>query len=248
MPFPRFTRGSSGGLSFSTMNEVFDRIESLESPSTGKRHHRMTPGAFLGRIGAQKPNTSNQWAFSEVTYESSLLTLTFPVVEGGRQSSDGSDLFAFPAVGDNLVTGQVVLLFPMNRDSSTISGSQPDPLNGQLMFHALRIPSTSSIARVAAWTPIGTGVWRYSLQLCDATVTSGGILWVVQNGAATFSAYNGAEAVADAPSSYGVGSSPPGAVTTITRQPIKVGVVVETIQDRNGNWTFCVPNGYAVTC
>lgn len=248
MPFPRYTRGSAGSLSFSTMNEVFDRIEALEQPAATSGGRKFKPVAFLGKIGAQKPNTTNQWAFSEVCYEASLLTLQFPIVQGGRQSSDGTDLFAYPAVGENLVTGQVVMLFPMNRDSSTISGSAPSPLNGKLMFHAMRIPSQDCVARIAGSTSIGTGQWRYSVQLCDGTVSGSSILWIVQNGAATFTAYNGAEAVADAPSSYGVGSSPPGAVTSITRQPIKNGVVVNCTQDRNGNWTFCIPNGYAVTC
>lgn len=250
MPFPRYSRGSNGSVSFTTMNEIFDRIEALDGlPAASKGKGRPKPGPFLARLLVPKPNVLNTWSFVEVTHETSLGMLAYPSVEGGRVSSDGTDSWAYPAVGSGLIAGQIVMLFPMNRDSSTagIGSGIANPLNGTLVFHVMTAPSQDIVARVAGAVASGTQRWKYTMQMCDAVLQSGAITWVVPNGEPVFNAWNGAEAVTDSAGSYGVGSSPP-AATTITRQPIKTGVVVNCTKDRNGNWTFICPNGYAVTC
>lgn len=248
--FPRFTRGSAGGLSFSTMNEIFDRIETLESgPSdaSSRRRGRLQP--FLGKLVTLKTGSTREWSFVEVTYPASLLiSVTAPTVEGGRSSSDGADPFAYPAVGDGLSPNQIVMLFPMNRDSSTVQGTPPDPLNGKLMFHAMPIPSQDMVAQVVGYTQLAVGRWSYNLQRVDITVAQGVASYLIPPAEPIFIGYNGAENAVDGNGSYGVGSVPPGGVTSLTRNPIKTGTVVTVTRDRNGYWNFSVPNGYTVAC
>lgn len=250
MAFPRFTKGRAGGLTFDTMNEVFDRIEALEGSlgtASAKSRGRMQP--FLGRLLTLKPGTSNEWSFSEVTYPASLLiSVASPDVQGGRRSTDGVDPYAYPAVGEGLTPNQVVMLFPMNRDSSTVTGTPPDPRNGKLIFHAMPVPSQDVVAQVVGYTAMTTGKWRYSVQRADIVVTGTSTAYFINPNEAIFTAYNGAENPTDSAGSYGVGSAPPGAITSLTRNPIKVGTVVTVTRDRNGYWTFSVPNGYSVTC
>ena len=67
-------------------------------------------------------------------------------------------------------------------------------------------------------------------------------------GATSFFAWNGAENTTDS-TSKGVGFLPSSNAAAIyTRQPIKNGIAVEIIRDKNGLAMFSIPNGYKVVC
>lgn len=251
MPFPRFSRGRAGALTFDTMNEVFDRIEALEgmlSQNRGLKRGRMTP--FLGKILAQNPTDPTEFSFEEVTWSANLTPNVWAQVEGGRTSSDGQSDFAYPAVGSTLAAGKIVMLFPMNRDSSTIS-TNPNVKNGTLVFHALETGASSStrVGRIMSSTSAGQGNWEYTLKDAKATVSGSTVSWTYNASSPDFKAYNGAEAPADSPTTYGVGMVPNlTPAPQMNRKQIRTGVVVTCILDEGGKWVFSVPNGYEVIC
>lgn len=100
-------------------------------------------------------------------------------------------------------------------------------------------------ARVVSSTVITANKsWKYTIRRVTATV--GGV-FTDESGYSNEDAVNGCENPTDSSSSYGVGMWPaPG--MSLTRQPIKSGVVVTVVVDGNGVNVFSVPNGYKVTC
>ena len=234
MPFPRFTSGRTGNLTFSLLNEMMERIEAVER-SAGANPMKL-PGQlppFLARVVSVNPANSIEYEFEEVAYPTSHSISSPIVVSGGRTSRQEANLYAFPLIGSGLAIGQVVFAFPVyDQDSG-------------LVFHTVQSAAGSAImAKVTSNIVLQANVrWRYVLTP-QKIININPLTYDSAGGAIT--AYNGAENVLDANPVYGVGAKPPGG--TYIRQPIRNDVIVSCVQDTNGFWNFCVPNGYEVVC
>ena len=249
MPFPKFTSGRSGRLTFDTLNELFSRVEALEGNSERKRWSiRPQSDAFFARVGVNNTGNPSQWAFTEVNrlFNASGAPLdpaSWADVVGGRNSSgtlsNGTvSTFAYPLVGTGLAQGAI---HPVVASYNS---------EGDLLYVPIVASGTSSSfpAKITAATVITTNLrWRYSC-LPQRVASSGNAFEDVPN-SSSLQAINGAEALADASPVFGVGMQPPQSGTLqMIRQPIRVGIVVTLTLDAAGRHSFSMPNGYKVIC
>lgn len=249
MPFPKFTSGRSGRLTFDTLNELFSRVEALEGNSDRKPWSIKPPSdAFFAKAGIANPSNPDQSSFTEVTRipgasSSPLDPASWIDVTGGRNSSgylpnNTISQFAYPLVGTGLSQGSI---YPV---VSTFNSE------GDLIYVPIVSSGVSSSfpAKITTATPISTNLrWRYTC-LPQRVQSSGNDFENVPNASAV-QAINGAEVLADASPVFGVGMQPPQSGTLqMIRQPIRVGIIVTLTLDAGGRHSFSMPNGYKVIC
>ena len=241
MSFPQFISGSSGRLTFSTLNETFDRIEKIErKPSSYKAKEQEKTEIFPAKILAVNGSLGS---FVEVA-PSATQPNSWTEVPKGIRSSDGTNAYATPVVDANLAPDQIVFLSPSNA---------PDGTEIYLVIRGAAAPSNTFAAIVtsaAALTGSATArkVWKYGLKRFSTTITSTQITYTETG--AEFFAYNGCENNTDSTAVFGVGLKPDvtPAAPTLVRQAIKTGTVVVVTQETSGAYFFSIPNGYEVTC
>jgi hypothetical protein len=240
MPFPRFTSGRTGNLTFSLLNEMMERIEAVER-ATGAKAIKL-PGQlppFLARVLSLNTANGIEYAFEEVAYPTSHSISSPIVVSGGRTSRQDANLYAFPLIGSGLAIGQVVFAFPVYDQDS------------RLVFHTVESAggAMTKVAQVVSFATMQTNTrWTYLMRpvKIDPNSSYPNFTWI-QNGP-DFAALNGAENVTDTTTIKGVGAEPP-IGPTYTRMPIKAGVIAPCTIDSDRNyWLFSVPNGYKVVC
>lgn len=250
MPFPKFSSGGSGRLTFDVMNELFSRVEKLEAEALPGGMKLAKPRyAFFARVTAQNtgPN-AHQYSFAEVcrqnpqtAYGSTLDPAAWTTVNGGQTSlgvntgaGGTTSSFRYPLIGTGISVGSVL----------PIVGTCTD--KGDLIYVPVQSAGSISFpARIVSSTTITTNLrWQYQVK---RVTVSGTAFSDAQS--TTSAALNGAESVADAPPVFGVGMQPPTSGTLqMIRQPIRNNVIVTVCDDGGGNLVFSMPNGYRVIC
>lgn len=250
MPFPKFSSGGSGRLTFDVMNELFSRVEKLEADALPGGMKLAKPRyAFFARVTAQNTGSNqHQYSFAEVcrknpqtAYGSTLDPAAWTLVNGGQTSlgvntgaGGTTSSFRYPLIGSGISVGSVL----------PIVGTYTD--KGDLVYVPVQAAGGISFpARIVSSTTITTNVkWQYQVK---RVTVSGTAFSDAQS--TTSPALNGAESVADAPPVFGVGMQPPTSGTLqMIRQPIRNNVIVTVCDDGGGNLVFSMPNGYRVIC
>lgn len=236
MPFPRFTSGRTGNLTFSLLNEMMERIEAVER-AAGANPMKL-PGQlppFLARVVSVNPANAIEYEFEEVAYPTSHSVSGSVLVAGGRNSRQEANNYAFPLIGSGLSIGQILFVFPVYDSASG------------LVFHTVEAAggAMTKVARVVSFAVVQANVrWSYTMQPVKTDPNS--LAWISDG--PTFVAINGSENVTDSATIKGVGAEPPTG-PTYTRMPIKSGVIAPCTMEPNGAlWVFSVPNGYKVVC
>jgi hypothetical protein len=251
MPFPKFTSGGSGRLTFDVMNELFARVEKLEGKArpSGLELPQMKH-AFFAKVTAQNlsPN-QHQFSFAEVcrqnpqtAYSGTLDPAAWTPVNGG-QTSAGVPLaggtvssFRYPIIGSGITVGTILPIVASVDEKGNLVYVPIQAGGGSVSFPAKIVSSTSVTLNQQ---------WRYTVRRVQRT--PGGFTDVP--GAPDVTAWNGAEYVIDAPPIFGVGMQPPQSGTLqMIRQPILNFVVVIVTDDGFGELVFSMPNGYRVIC
>jgi len=248
MPFPKFTSGRSGRLTFDTLNELFQRVEALEGTSERKPWSINAPeAAFFAKVGTQNPNFSDQYSFTEVCRKFNVAAApldpaAWTAVTGGRSSAGpvagGVSSYVYPLKGTGLQAGSV---YPV---VATVDD------RGYLIYVPISAPAVGNAfpAFIAATAVLVSNFrWQYTCR--RVSVNSAGNGWDIPTSGPTFTALNGAEAQAsDTPPIYGVGMQPPASATLqMIRQPIRIGTIVTMTFDAD-RYSFSMPNGYKVIC
>lgn len=250
MPFPRFTSGGSGRLTFDVMNELFARVEKLEGKARqGGLELPQMKHAFFAKVTAQNvsPN-QHQFSFAEVcrkdpqtAYGGTLDPAAWTPVNGG-QTSAGVPLaggtvssFRYPLIGSGITVGTILPIV-----ASVDEG-------GNLVYVPIQASggTISYPARIVSNTVLTTNLrWLYQVK---KVVVSGNSFSDAQTD--TSAALNGAETLSDASPVFGVGMQPPTSATLqMIRQPIRNNLVVVVTDDGAGKLVFSMPNGYRVVC
>jgi hypothetical protein len=240
MTFPQFITGATGRLTFSTLNETFDRIEKLERSESVYRNRasektEIFPAKILSVSGSLG-------AFVEVA-PSATQPNSWTEIPNGIRSTDGTNVYATPIVGSNLAVDRVVFLHASNA---------PDGSEIYLVVEGQSVSNTFAAIITASTALTGSAAtrkaWKYTLKRFAATETTTNITYT-GTGPDLF-AYNGCENNTDSTTVFGVGLKPDvtPAAPTLVRQPIKTGTVVLCVTESSGLNFFSVPNGYEVTC
>jgi hypothetical protein len=244
MSLPRFTSGRVGKLSFQQLNEMFDRLEALElkvDRGDGANTYNGENRKLIVLLKlTSKHATLPLFDFTEMVLVGiSASSVTYVVLDGGRTSSDGANLYAYPFVSTTAAVGDLVAAIAVNQRSTVL----PDGGLCYLPVGGSATPSTSTTFAAKVTASSGTApVFSYTC------IEVEGSSFGTKTGAVPFAAKNGAEVPTDATGSYGVGFSPPTAVATLVRKAIKVGTVVMVTKDGQGTYKFNCVNGYGVTC
>lgn len=250
MPFPKFTSGGSGRLTFDVMNELFARVEKLEGKARpGGLELPQMKHAFFAKVTAQNASPNqHQYSFAEVcrqnpqtAYSGTLDPAAWTPVNGG-QTSAGVPLaggtvssFRYPLIGSGITVGTILPIVASVDEKGNLVYVPIQAGGGSVSFPA-RIISSSII------TP--NSRWLYSVK---RVIVSGTSFSDAQSNAVN--ALNGPEIIGDSPPSYGVGMQPPTNPTPqLIRQPIRNNVIVVVCDDGAGNLVFSIPNGYKVIC
>lgn len=230
MSFPRFNSGSIGRLSFDTMNQVFDRIEALETDAL-RRTTKPEKTRQIFPVRVTGTNTFGQSSFYEVHQASAFTSGGWNQLEGGVSSSSSGNDFAYPLRGLYTVN-QIVWVSAVNADDGTLyyvgvvdTSNRPE---------TVMIKSSGSI---------GAGRWLYTVWRVFFNASTA----QYQDIAIDIPAYNGAENRVDGSALKGVGFMGT-STATYTRNPIANDVVVTGFMDSDGTFHFSMPNGYTVTC
>lgn len=247
MPFPRFNSGSFGNLTFKVMNELFSRVEALEAKQSPLPKPVIDNRPFLAELKAQQPGFPGVWEFIEVA-PTPAWTETNPQykeVRGGRQSSNDTDKYAYPALGEGFVAGDYALLVPGNREDGVPTKSR---YKGCFRAIPLKLGS-QSIAMgsiVSSAVVIADQLWDYTVDRgVDSPFGPGSF---VSFGLPPITVRNTVEMIQDFPAVKGVGMVPPSG-PTLQRQPLRDGLEVMCFkQPGDTKWYCCVPNGYKVIC
>ena len=240
MEFPRLTSGGSGRLTFDVVNDMFERIEALEGKGIPRKLHKdYASDIFPAKITTENPAAPGQYQFTE---QERTATNTYQSINGRRSSGYLLGVFtnyATPAIAQaGLPSGSILYL--LGRDNQA----------GKLEYLSVSSPAQTgggTVALIQSATAITANLrWKYSV--IEAQYTTAQNIFTAVVGATSFFAWNGAENVTDTATTYGVGFIPQTPSPVLTRQPIRVGVSVEIIRDKNGLAMFSIPNGYKVVC
>lgn len=248
MPFPKFTSGRSGRLTFDVLNELFDRVEALEKNGERSPWSISAPrDAFFAKVGVGSAVNTDQFSFTEVCRDLSvqgtaLDPAAWTSVTGGRSSvgidktTGATTLFAYPLVGAGLV-----------QDTIVTAVATADTTGNVVYIPVQTAVGNTFPAQIVSNAVITANLrWKYTCK--RVSVDSAGTGWVIPTGGSTFTALNGPEAIGDAPPVYGVGMQPPTSPTLqMIRQPIRTGTIVIMNND-TGRYSFSIPNGYKVIC
>lgn len=240
MEFPRLTSGGSGRLTFDVVNDMFERIEALEGKGIPRKLHKdYASDIFPAKITAENPAKPGEYQFTE---QERTATNTYQSINGRRSSGYILGVFtnyATPAIAQaGLPSGSILYL--LGRDNK----------DGKLEYLSVSSPAQTgggTVALIQSAAVITANLrWKYSVIEAEYFTTQNIFTAVV--GATSFFAWNGAENTTDS-TSKGVGFVPSSNAAAIyTRQPIKNGIAVEIIRDKNGLAMFSIPNGYKVVC
>lgn len=240
MTLPRFTSGSVGKLSFSHLNEAFDRIENVD-PTKASAYANVLGRVILARITGQSgTGNATKGSFQEVAVaDPAAASLTYSVVGGGVTSTVGTDVFGAPIV------------FPVSATGTVVPVLGHVAQNGKLYFRECSAASASAsvrVGRISSASPLGTANTKWLYTLNDLSINTIASATYQSTGAADFQALNGCEEAVDVPAqrNIGVGTIHP-AGSTATRQAIKTGTIVTCIPTAGG-YVFSVPNGYSFAC
>lgn len=255
MPFPKFTSGGSGRLTFDVMNELFSRVEKLEGNARpGGLELPQMKHAFFAKVTAQNisPN-QHQFSFAEVcrqnpqtAYGGTLDPAAWTAVNGG-QTSAGVPLaggpvsaFRYPLIGSGITVGSILPIVASVDEK------------GNLVYVPIQAGggSVSFPARIVGYQNIEPNKsWRYLVRQVVVAATATQLDFTdIGN---FMDAWNGAEWLSDVPSFpvFGVGMQPqPSPTLQMIRQPIRPGAHVVVVDDGNGKLVFSMPNGYKVIC
>lgn len=241
MEFPRLTSGGSGRLTFDVVNDMFERIEALEGKGISRKLHKdYASDIFPAKITTENPAAPGQYQFTE---QERTAANAYQSINGRRSSGYINGVFtnyATPAIAQaGLPSGSILYL--LGRDNQA----------GKLEYLSVSSPAQSgggTVALIQSATSITTNLrWKYSVIEAEYFTTQNIFTSVI--GATSFFAWNGAENVGDSSTGYGVGFIPQSNPSLVlTRQPIRSGIAVEIIRDKNGLAMFSIPNGYKVIC
>lgn len=238
--FPRFTSGTFGRLDFATMNDLFDRVEQLESAlgvGGAKRNFRETETLVVRPTQLMSTASGIQtWRWEEVIVDEFYL-----VTEIANRSSTGPNgQDDYLLVGKNLVQNQPCFAKALYDETGKLFYRAFEESAGSLNFAFGAVTGATVIA--------ADKKWRYDL--VEVEVLANGT-FTPKNPQVIFSAVNGCEEMPDPtpPSTglYGVGFNPPSGLTQCKRMPIRNGIVVPCFQSGAG-WGFSIPNGYSIVC
>ena len=240
MEFPRLTSGGSGRLTVDVVNDMFERIEALEGKGIPRKLHKdYASDIFPAKITTENPAAPGQYQFTE---QERTAANTYQSINGRRSSGYLLGVFtnyATPAIAQaGLPSGSILYL--LGRDNQA----------GKLEYLSVSSPAQTgggTVALIQSATPITANLrWKYSVIEAEYFTTQN--IFTAAVGATSFFAWNGAENTTDS-TSKGVGFVPSSNAAAIyTRQPIKNGIAVEIIRDKNGLAMFSIPNGYKVVC
>jgi len=241
MEFPRLTSGGSGRLTFDVVNDMFERIEALEGKGIPRKLHKdYASDIFPAKITTENPAAPGEYQFTEQSRFPA--NGSFVSINGRRSSGYINGVFtnyATPAIAQaGLPSGSILYL--LGRDNQA----------GKLEYLSVSSPAQSgggTVALIQSATVITANLrWKYSVIEAEYFTTQN--IFTAAVGATSFFAWNGAENTTDS-TSKGVGFVPSSNAAAIyTRQPIKNGIAVEIIKDKNGLAMFSIPNGYKVVC
>jgi hypothetical protein len=241
--FPRFTSGTFGRLDFATMNDLFDRVEQLESSLTRQRGampQRQSEVVLCYVLSVSSVSASCMkatWtaAVPNTTVPCDTNTTAYP----SRSSTGPGGSSDYPLYGKNLAVGQSYLAHSVYLD------------DGSLIYRAIEggVGGANVIAGKVTGSVTGgiPGRWIYTM---EKVVLSPQGDFVSASPSFVFSARNGAEMVADSPipGPFGVGAIVPTSVGTMQRQAIRDGVVAMCLEASPGQFMFSMPNAYRVVC
>jgi hypothetical protein len=240
MNFPTLTSGNLGALTFAHVNDVFRRIEGLESKvgqSNGSRSVSRHGIVFPVRIIAFDEET-NRAAFVEVTRttpdnESGHAWID---VAGGHTSVEGQDVFAKPLICSSGQVNSIAYVFYRTSEL----GVKP--------YYETIAPRQNGIYALAAVSGDELNGPRWIYYGYPAVAVASGFEaepgWPENE---YVEMYNTCEYMDDTPGVIGVGTVLPSGVTAV-RQPIKVQGAVVCALDANGKVFFSLPNGYRIVC
>ena len=237
MEFPRLTSGGSGRLTFDVVNDMFERIEALEGKGIAPKKHRdYMSDIFPAKISQENPAAPGQYFFQE---QQRLANGSYEATSGRSSSgylNGALSSYAYPAIAPTgLPNGTFVFLHGRENALS------------KLEYLAISQIASTTVAIIQSSSAIVTNArWKYTV--AEAEYVAASDLFRAITGAQPFFAWNGAENVADTGTTYGVGFIPQTPSPVLTRQPIRAGVTVEIIRDKNGLSMFSIPNGYRVVC
>lgn len=252
MPFPKFTSGGSGRLTFDVMNELFARVEKLEGKARpGGLELQPMKHAFFAKVTAQNSGTNaHQFSFTEVcrqnpqtAYGGTFDPAAWTAVNGG-QTSAGVPLaggaisaFRYPLIGSGITVGTILPIVASVDEK------------GNLVYVPIQATAaTSSFPAkiISATALLQNSRWSYTVR---KVVSNQSGQYTDVQGVPDRVAYNGAENAVDQAPIFGVGMQPPQSGTLqMIRQPIKNDVVVIVTDDGAGTLVFSMPNGYRVIC
>jgi hypothetical protein len=238
MEFPRLTSGGSGRLTFDVVNDMFERIEALEGKGIPRKLHKdYASDIFPAKITTENPAAPGQYQFTE---QERTAANAYQSINGRRSSGYLQGVFtnyATPAIAQaGLPSGSILYL--LGRDNQA----------GKLEYLSVSSPAQTGTVALIQSAAIITANFRWKYSVIEAQYLTISNTFTSVGGATSFFAWNGAENVTDTATTYGVGFIPQIPSPVLTRQPIRVGVAVEIIRDKNGLAMFSIPNGYKVVC
>lgn len=237
MEFPTLTSGAIGALTFTHLNQVFDRIEKLEREAAAgaEPSSRTKRGIiFPARVTAYD-STNKVAAFEEVTRANPETSAgqVWMTVEGGVTSLVGDNQFGIPLIGSGGQVGAISYVFLRGGETS-----------GSLYYETIA-PRQAGLYYIA-YASGSDPRWTYYAYPAEQV----GSTFAPEAGwpsAEFIQIYNTCEFIDDTPTNIGVGTVLPSGVQAF-RQPIKSNLTVPCIPDRNGILAFAVPNGYRIVC
>ncbi len=240
MTLPRFTSGQAGKLTFSHLNEAFDRIEKFE-PVMPPYRQEIFGRTIIAKIESIQGSGTSAIASIREYALSSIGSATYISVNGGISSKIGSDDYAVP------------LVFPFPSVNSIVPIFAAISLDGKLHFKTISVEASAPrIGLIQTYVSAQTGrSWVYTLQDAGWNFTTSEFTTFP----GSFQAFNGCENAVDnagareigvgtiMPLVGSTGSSSPVAV----RKPIKPGTVALCLLTAAG-YVFSIPNGYEFDC
>ena len=241
--FPRFTSGTFGRLDFATMNDLFDRVEQLESSIARQRGgmpQRQSEVVLchvlaVTSIGQNCMRATWTAAVPSTSVPCDTTLSSYP----SRSSTGPGGTSDYPLYGKNLAVGQSYLAHSVYLD------------DGSLIYRAIEggVGGANVIAGKVTDSVAGgiPGRWIYTMEQVVLNPQGG---FVSASPPFIFSARNGAEMVADStiPGPFGVGAIVPTGITTMERQAIRDDVVAMCLEASPGQFMFSMPNAYRVVC
>ena len=244
MTLPRFTSGQIGRLSFSDLNEAFDRIEEMPTMSGKPSASLVNQPAivFIARVTAtQGEDQDKRGAWEEVSLRD-LFNDIYDPVSGGMTSSDGQSAYAIP------------LMPPVPEVGTVFVAVAHTTTEGKHYITQFLAKAPVLMGLVISHEVIDAGPddrkWKYTLREASFDFNSEQQTGGWGSSGDTFIAFNGCENPTDRfPDQRNIGVGSKHTAYTAERMPIKLGSIVQCHKAPQGDfYYFSVPNGYAFGC